>query len=469
MSARPYVWRTPLVISLMFVASVVVLIGNAVFFYRNQQSLTVANEWITHTRGVLERLAEVRASIGDAEASVRGYALTGQDTFLQPYVEAKSKLSKLFENLEVWVADDQVQTERLGRLEQLVTERLGQLEEMVDFRRRAVVDAPPSAEAFDAGRRTMEQIRGVVSDMGEEERQLYATRVAVAQRTEQSALAGSLAAAAFGVVSFAIFYYLLGVYLRQRHRAERALAEINETLEKTVITRTAELSDLSQYLLTVIEDERVRIARELHDELGSTLTAVHMDLTWMREHIAPDATELHKRLERIHAMLASTLAIKRRLIENLRPSLLDNLGLGAAIEAYVADFSKTTGIHVEHTLTEDLDELPEHCPIAVFRVLQEALTNVARHAQATRVTVKLERTGDNLVLEVGDDGIGISPTARAKLKSHGLVGMRERAQQLGGRFDIGPGVGGKGTLIRAVVPCPKKKKPSVSPAVQAEE
>lgn len=457
MASRQLLWRTPLVISLMFLASVALLIGNAVIAYRNQQSLKLANEWITHTSGGMERLAEIRALTGDAEAGVRGFALTGQDIYLQPYLLARSNLGQKLEELNAWIADKADQRERLQHLERLVETRIGQLDEIVSFRRQAGIEAPPRPEVFEAGKRTMDDIRATIRDMGDEERRLYSIRQMTARSTEQDALISTAVTAVISILIFAFFYYLLGLYVQERDRAQRALADVNENLENTIVKRTAELSGLSQYLLTVIEEEKAHIARELHDELGSTLTAINMDLSWLQERLNPQSAELATRLERARTMLASTTEIKRRIIENLRPSILDNLGLSAAIEVYIEDFTKRTSIKVEQTLTDDLDELPEHCPIAVFRVLQEALTNVARHSQAASVSVNLDRRGDDLILEVNDDGIGISPQARMKLKSHGLVGMRERAQQLGGRFEMGAGAGGKGTLVRAVVPCPRKK------------
>ena len=462
MDSTNFIRRTPLIISLMFAASVVLLISNAVIYYQNQGSLVLANKRIAHTTGVLERLAELQGLATDAETGVRGYALTGEDTYLQPFLTARPLVTEKTIELKTWVADNREQRERLGRLERLIEARLIQLDAAVAFRRSKGPNVSPAIPNMDTAKANMDSIRATIREMVDEERRLFAVRQSIAQGWERSALISSVVMTGFGLLAFAIFYVLIGKYIQERHRAEIALADVNSSLENTVIARTTELSSLSRYLLTVREEEKAKIARELHDELGSSLTAINMDVTWVDERLKTrdfktEQPDLAKRLERVRTLLGSTAEIKRRIIEDLRPSILDNLGLGAAIEAYANDFAQRTGIVVEQTLTDDLADLPNHCPIAVFRVFQESLTNVARHSRATRVIVMLDRRDEDLVLEVVDDGIGIGSRTGANTQSHGVLGMRERAQQLGGKFHIGPGAGGKGTLVRAIVPCPRNR------------
>lgn len=245
-------------------------------------------------------------------------------------------------------------------------------------------------------------------------------------------------------------YYLIRSYLSKCDESDAKLRDLNESLEETVHARTAEAINLSRHLLTVREEEKARIARELHDELGSSLTAVTMDLTWVRSHV--DSEAVLTRLARAMEVLRSTIDMKRRIIQDLRPSLLDNLGLNAAIESHAAEFTQRTGMPVTTDVPADLPPLRDGCPIALFRIFQEALTNIARHAHASKVHVALRQQEDMLVLEIIDDGIGFKVHASPQ-RSYGLMGMRERALQIGGHVSITTGANEAGCIVRAQLPC----------------
>lgn len=210
-----------------------------------------------------------------------------------------------------------------------------------------------------------------------------------------------------------------------------------------------EKTGLVRHLLTSREQEKSRIARELHDELGSSLTAVTMDLAWARQN-AKEQPALASRLARAAEVLKSTIEMKRRIIQELRPTLLDNLGLNAAIESYTEEFSRRTGVVVKTTVPDDLPVLGEGHPIALFRIFEEALTNVSRHSNATQAEVTLEVRDDALWLTVRDDGIGLRPNASAPGK-YGLREMRERALQVGGTVTFGPSAE-RGTIVEAMLP-----------------
>jgi signal transduction histidine kinase len=258
--------------------------------------------------------------------------------------------------------------------------------------------------------------------------------------------------AAAVILSQLVFcYYLIQLYVRRRVESEDKLNALNAHVDETVEARSAEAVNLSRHLLTAREEEKARIARELHDELGSSLTAVTMDLTWVRQHIEDPAVTA--RLARAMEVLRTTIDMKRRIIQDLRPSLLDNLGLNAAIESHAAEFTQRTGVQVSTDVPDDLPPLKEDCPIALFRIFQEALTNVARHAQATKIHVSLRVEGGTLVLEISDDGIGFTGDIVRAGASYGLMGMRERAQLVGGQFTITGGANARGCIVRAELPC----------------
>jgi signal transduction histidine kinase len=157
-------------------------------------------------------------------------------------------------------------------------------------------------------------------------------------------------------------------------------------------------------------------------------------------------------LARARTTLVDTVQLKRRIVEDLRPSLLDNLGLAAALQSYCADYARVTGLDCDVLVEGDIDSAGPMHAIALFRIVQEALNNIAKYASARNVIVHLERDADAIALEVSDDGVGIAPDAFTRAKSHGLLGMRERALLLGGKLEVGRGVNDVGTCVRARIP-----------------
>lgn len=211
----------------------------------------------------------------------------------------------------------------------------------------------------------------------------------------------------------------------------------NETrLGELVEARTLELSELSAHLETIREEEKSLLSRELHDELGSTLTAVTMYLSWIYKQLKTEEPLLLEKLETCIGLVDSAVRIKRRIIQSLRPTILDDLGIASAVRWYVNEFSTRTGVRCEAQIFSHELKLPEPISIALFRVLQESLTNVLRHSQASLVQIKLTDENYIISLEIMDNGIGISTENMKKTMSHGLRGMRERIRRLNGTFDI---------------------------------
>ena len=198
------------------------------------------------------------------------------------------------------------------------------------------------------------------------------------------------------------------------------------------------------------EQEKSRVARELHDELAQSLTALKMDTIFVRDRLRQDPQGAARKLDEMLAMLDASVAATRRIAADLRPLLLDDLGLMPAIEWLVQNFTQRTGIACELIADEEL-ELPEPYATAVFRIVQESLVNVAKHSHATRVEVSMARTGAEMTLKVQDNGVGFSPGVARKPNSLGLVGLRERAQLLKGSVSVDSGPG-RGTTVQARIP-----------------
>jgi PAS domain S-box-containing protein len=200
----------------------------------------------------------------------------------------------------------------------------------------------------------------------------------------------------------------------------------------------------------VREQEKSRIARELHDELAQSLTALKMDTIWMRDHLRADPAAIESKLGDMLAMLDTAVASTRRIAADLRPLVLDDLGLVPAIEWAAQTFSQRTGVACELDVDERL-ELQEPYATAVFRIVQESLANVAKHARAGHVKVRVAREGDDMVLRVADDGAGFRTSDPRKPQSLGLAGLRERAHLLRGSVEI-DSEPGRGTVVEARIP-----------------
>ncbi len=233
----------------------------------------------------------------------------------------------------------------------------------------------------------------------------------------------------------------------QRDVTDRTLAA--KELEES----RAELRALAARLQAIREEERTRIAREIHDELGQALTALKLDLAWIGSQppqSSGSSGEVGVIGKSITARIDETMQIVRRIASELRPSVLGHLGLEAAIEYLVQETTQRTGIAVK-LHADEFPRLPAALESHAFRIIQEALTNVTRHSQATRVDVAVRRAGGSIILAVADNGIGFAPDSLSGLRSLGLVGMRERALACGGTLMI-QGKAGQGTAITVTIP-----------------
>jgi len=243
----------------------------------------------------------------------------------------------------------------------------------------------------------------------------------------------------------------------------RALEEATEKFERRKAVKQLKISheqlrNLAAHLESAREEERTWIAREIHDELGQTLTALKMDLSVMEKKVATNQgiETLEELIKADLRLVNETIKTVKRLCTELRPSVLDHLGLGAAIEWQAQEYQKRSGIACEVNLVPyDIIVDGKHSS-ALFRIFQESLSNVLRHAQATKVTVTLSDQGDSIMLDISDNGVGITEEHMSKANSFGLLGMRERVQICNGEFRIS-GSPNAGTTITVIIPKDKEK------------
>ena len=212
-----------------------------------------------------------------------------------------------------------------------------------------------------------------------------------------------------------------------------------------------QLLELSSHIQDAKEQERVRIAREVHDEIGSLLTAIKMDLSWMMQRLPTDNKALTNKVKTIEELVNRAITSASNLAHSLRPGFLDCFGIIAAIEIEAQEFSKRSGISCAVVKSQESIDLPEAYSITLFRVCQEALNNILKHAHAKHVQIEIVKGTDHLELIISDDGVGFSEAARNKPRSFGLRGVHERVAHLGGTVKIASTLG-RGTQIAIFVP-----------------
>ncbi len=431
---------------------VLILIVNGVSLFHNLGSLKAANQAQNQTALVTEKLQNINLLVMDAESSLRGHFLSGNDVYLGPLRTAASEMNEQFDQLDVLLAGSATERRNLAQLRTLVTRKLDNMTQTLDVYQKGGLEDIVAIAASSDGKYLLDEIGFQVTVMVREQNLLLGAGRAAFYKEYRHAVLLGIGINAMAILVLLLFYRLIrrGFYLRVA--SQRALQNANANLESMVVLRTEQLSVLSRHLISVSEEEKARLARELHDELGANLTAINIDINSVADKLRAEQPALAAMLDRARGTLVDTVELKRRIVENLRPSMLDNLGLSSALHSYCNEYARLTGIACEVLVTGDVDAAGPMQSIAVFRIVQESLNNIAKYAKAGDVIVQLAREGGMLALDIIDDGVGIDADAASKPKSHGLLGMRERALLLGGTLQVKRGIGGRGTCVEALIP-----------------
>lgn len=226
-----------------------------------------------------------------------------------------------------------------------------------------------------------------------------------------------------------------------------------QSLQKTEV----QLRNYSAHLQTIREEERTRIAREIHDELGQTMTALKMDISWMHHRVSPDQKTIFEKLNAMTQLIDQTIGSVKRIATELRPGLLDDLGLAAAIEWQTEEFKNRTGMTCQVIIEPEVLDVDEALSTALFRILQETLTNIIRHAEATAVLVKLIQDESGIAMSVKDNGKGIETSEKIGAHSYGMIGIRERVAYFGGFVQFQSDAA-SGTTVQIQIPASGKSK-----------
>jgi signal transduction histidine kinase len=443
----------PLKIVIPLVLGIVASLAVAVYAELGFRRLEAANRQVAASLEMQTTLFELLTLIVDAETGQRGYLLTGRDEYLQPYTAAAPKIESAMQRLrELLVTHGTVaQRDALGRINGLVGKKIAELESTIALRQGG--DATTAQALIDTGmgRRTMDSIRAEVDGMtATHKRQLdeatrrWATDIDFARLSME-------ALTAFTVLLLVLVWMLTRRETQYREERRLSMQEDKQRLEGLVEERTAALSELSNHLQVVREDEKSKLARDLHDELGGIMVSAKMDVAWVEKRLKATDPEAASKLARAQQALDDGVQIKRRIIEELRPTLLDNLGLSAALEWQVHEICDAAGLKSTIETPSDDTVIPPTVAIALYRILQEALTNIVKYARAKNVNVDLAVSSDNVSLVIEDDGVGIPDKAQTDKLSHGIAGMRQRVRALRGEFSIERGADG-GTVIEVNIP-----------------
>jgi len=403
---------------------------------------------------LMRLLAETIYVALESESAQRGFLLTGEEKYSLPLRDGYQKTTTRLDEL----------TARFNRLEPDEAQALQGMRADVD----AKFDEMNRSVALLREGRPVEALQLVKSDVGlNQMHKILEALEGLRNRERARILEGidrwteavrvntiiNLGGAIFTTIILLLIGLLASRDIRRRNTFATQLAQ-------QVDERTAELQDLSEHMSTVSEAEKHALARELHDELGGLLVAIRMDLSQIRRRITGvNEADLQPRWARVDEALAAGVALKQRVIEELRPTLLDNMGLFSALRWQATQHAEQAGIQLQLEGLEEDIEIEPRIAIAVFRTAQEAMTNVVKHARASRLTVRAgagDRSGaplpaGELVVSIEDDGAGVPPGSERRNGSHGLKQMRFRMRAVGGTLSIVPNHP-RGTAVRISVP-----------------
>lgn len=409
----------------------------------------------TEAVGTMEKAQQTRSAITglvrqvlDAETGQRGYLLTGDTRYLEPY---RTAIGDITNNLSLLRQTFAYQPERIGDFDLLsrhVSRKMAEMDLSVRMRRDGNDDGWKFVLTTDVGKEEMEAIRTQSDKLSADSiRQTEQGQAQVRKALVYSRI-GIAVTALVGLLAFYMYLIQNRVLLESGQREQASLQHERDLLEKQVRERTASLAELATHLQNVREDERGHLARELHDELGALLTAAKLDVARLKSRLADNSPDALNRLEHLTSTLDTGIALKRRIVEDLRPSSLSHLGLVASLEILAREFKDRSGLLV----VTDLEnvELGGSAQLTVYRLVQESLTNIAKYAGAGEVTISLRNSENAITVGVKDNGKGFN-TENIGPGSHGLAGMRHRVEAAGGKLTV-TSIQDNSTHVKAVLP-----------------
>ena len=420
----------PLLIFLVLLYALI----NEVSYRRTRDTLN-GGITVTDARIGAARLLQL---LTDAETAQRGFLLTGDAGYIEPLRRARQEFN---DSAGLFIADiGPTGPADAGHISAIAGAKFAELDRTIELAQGGDRTQARALVRSDAAKKSMDELTKSLKNKLAEAAQIH--------EVARSSIYDALLFSRLAVPGLSVLLAAgLLLYFKKLLAAEREAAQRRLILQQEVNEKTAGLRTMASWLETVREDEKANLARELHDELGSLLTAAKLTLARMRPRLAKDP-ELLLHADSVRKRLNEGIALKRRIIEDLRPSTLSLLGLDVAIANLCADASSQMEISIRSEISK-VKASPE-AELALFRVVQEALTNIGKYAGATDVLVALRHAGDALHVEVADNGQGFD-VGSLQAGRHGLAGMRFRIESRGGTFSV-MSAPGQGTRVAATLP-----------------
>ena len=426
-------------IALLFVSGV-----GALFTFSD---LKGDEHWVAHTHEVQDAIADVESAAIRVSRARLGYMFSGNEDFLPDYQTHVASLNARVQKLKELTKDNPTEQANCERLEKLTKERMRVWEDSIRLGRRL-----PGQEALTAqGVSLADQMTSVTQAMREAEERLLIERRSSAERLLTVLITIVISTFSLALLLFFIHYRLLISELRARETAEQMAKQAEQIARKSEEASRR----LSGRLLQLQDEERRRFARELHDSLGQYLVSLKMNLSLLLNRPG----ESHGLLAESIKLVDDSITETRTLSYLLHPPMLDEAGFASAANWYVNGFAQRSGVQVKVNIPEDHPRLPSEVELVLFRVLQECLTNIHKHAKSTTAEVTVDVQARQVCLTIGDNGKGIPNELLTRFQSDGtdtgvgLSGMRERVSELGGQLRIHSSTAG--TTIAAVIPLAK--------------
>ncbi|MDP2807589.1 MAG: CHASE3 domain-containing protein [bacterium] len=427
-----------IVIGFSFALALLVLTG--VISFRTNTAYINTTRQIIRIQTVLKELEATQSTIEATESRMKGYVISGKESYYKQYAQSVAKILEQINYLKKQMPEDNDNLQRMALLERMIGEKIDFVQRIVALRQEGKIAEVNELLSEEKEKKEMDDVSDAIELIRKDE-------TALLEQAEKESIneIRDTRITLTVLMLMAIVLLSVGLYLITMDISKRRLAE--SKLMKT----TEELRNLTSHVESIRENERTNISREIHDELGQLLTAIQYDLEVMNP-LGPKAGRLYiRRKGALKKLINQAIQTVKRISYELRPAVLDGLGLSESLAWLLRDFTKRTGI--KHTLAVDPNqvECDKDVTTTLFRIAQESLTNVMRHAKASKVEVGLLLEGNNLKLTIRDDGIGIPGEKINDGHSLGLIGMRERLYSGGGSITI-EGKANQGTLIKVIIP-----------------
>jgi signal transduction histidine kinase len=433
--------RNPLVIPLAFAAALAMVFISEGSYWRSVDTLDHLGAIATARLNIFR----IEYGLLDAEASQRRYLMTGLKSNLESYEAGVLSVNVALRALDLHYIKGTDSAAVLSQIHSLTDVKLRELATTIDLYNQGRKEASMGLVLSNLGAEGTAEIRTLLAQLSEFEARRFVTDRKDVYRTLLLSRVGVTLLSAISLLALVMYLRESFAMDRQQQQQKLLIQLQHDQLEDEVVQRNAQLLELTHHLQTAREDERGRLARDLHDELGALLTSAKLDVARIKSRLGTSSPEASERLMHLVKTLNSGIELKRRIVEDLRPSSLTQLGLTVTLEILSREFEERSGIKVERKF--EPVKLTASAELVVYRLVQEAITNITKYAKAQHVWIRVIERSGFVEVSVRDDGVGFDPKV-PPASAYGLLGMRYRVKAEGGSMLIVSSTG-QGCLIEA--------------------